>query len=587
MASADWMKLTSPHAAGMKKHLGAEERLSVNHSNRDIDKSKSHLNIVIGCEDYADALAAMRARVKEIDKLYPPLKKKKADERVIAEMIEVKCPQEIVEKGYEAVCEYFRGVYKIQQNFFGAENVHGGFAHFDEIHTYTDKDGTKRDSLPHMHTLVSAYCEWEEPVKVKGKKTGEFRHRQGINGKHFEVKPRYNQLNGKIDEYCMKYHGITYTKGKGKEPGHGKTVETLKAEEKLHQITAQANAALQQRIREQELTEQARQQREANEQASAEALAEADKAEQERRENAKKNTELQQRQSTLLHNVGGLSAKVEDLKQQETNIALNVESLVKNEEGCRRTIDNLEEKITSLTASQEALTDTVEGLQQKADSLYAEATEAEQRAENARSELSDIIKQTEQQQSKLTEIQDKALSYETSEKKHFGESPAAYNDRIATAQQAIAVVQRTEALNERESKLDARDTEQNTRERNLDWKEKNIDAIVQSRAEKLAAKPIADARQETAIARKELTAERAAHNQTRTRLADAIARLRDALLSLFPPYWKHINSNAHQRQAESLRRGENHADLVRRQRHQSIKETKSQNQTESRLHYRR
>ena len=578
MASADWMKLTSPHAAGMKKHLGAEERLSVNHSNRDIDKSKSHLNIVIGCEDYADALAAMRARVKEIDKRYPPLKKKKADERVIAEMIEVKCPQEIVEKGYEAVCEYFRGVYKIQQDFFGAENVHGGFAHFDEIHTYTDKDGTKRDSLPHMHTLVSAYCEWEEPVKVKGKKTGEFRHRQGINGKHFEVKPRYNQLNGKIDEYCMKYHGITYTKGKGKEPGHGKTVETLKAEEKLHQITAQTNAAMQQRIREQELTEQARQQREANEQASAEALAEADKAEQERRENAKKNTELQQRQSTLLHNVG-------TLEQREKYLAENVESLVKNEEGCRRTIDNLEEKITSLTASQEALTDTVEGLQQKADSLYAEATEAEQRAKTARSELSGIITQTEQQKSELAEIQDKVLGYKTAEKKHFGESQAAYHDRIATAQQAAAIAQRTEELDERETKLNARDAEQDSREKNIAWKEKNIDAIAQSRAEKLAAKPLAQAK---AIIKEERTAHAATKaelSSTRAALHKVLGKLRDTFLAAFAP---HRNQhNAHEKQARELRRGEDHGTLQRRNGYQSQTKEKSQSKGQPGLHHHR
>ena len=48
----------------------------------------------------------MRERVKEVDKFYPPLKKKKADERVIAEMIEIKCPAEIVEQGVEAVYGY-------------------------------------------------------------------------------------------------------------------------------------------------------------------------------------------------------------------------------------------------------------------------------------------------------------------------------------------------------------------------------------------------------------------------------------------------------------------------------------------------
>lgn len=243
MASADWLKLTSPHAAGMGKHLDPEKRLASEHSNRDIDKSKSHLNITIGCETYGEALNAMRQRVKEVDKLYPPLKKKKADERVIAEMIEIKCPQEIMDKGNETVYEYFKGAYKVLQDFFGAENVHGGFVHLDEIHDYTAKGGNETTSLAHMHTLVSCYCEWEEPIKVKGKKTGELRQRQGINGKHFEVKPRYNQLNDKMDEYCMENYSVKYTKGKGKEKGHGKSVEELKAEEKLHQLQAELNKA--------------------------------------------------------------------------------------------------------------------------------------------------------------------------------------------------------------------------------------------------------------------------------------------------------------------------------------------------------
>lgn len=257
MASADWLKLTSPHAAGMEKHLDAAKRLTVNHSNTDIDKTKSHLNLIIGCITYSEALQAMRQRVKDVDKLYPPLKRKKADERVIAEMIEVKCPAEIVSKGYDSVCDYFKGIYKIQQEFFGAENVHGGFVHFDEMHEYTDKDGEKKTSLPHMHTLVSCYCEWTE----NDKKTGVVRNRKGINGKNFEKRPRYNQLNKMIDEYCLMYYGITYTKGKGKEAGYGKSVEELKANEKVNKLTALAKEKESQRIREQQLLSQAHHQR--------------------------------------------------------------------------------------------------------------------------------------------------------------------------------------------------------------------------------------------------------------------------------------------------------------------------------------
>ena len=283
MASADWMKMTMPHAAGaMKNHLGAEERMNCNHENQNIDKSKSHLNFTVGCSDYKESVKMLRSRVKEVDKLYPPKRKVKVNERVVCENIEIKCPQEITDMGYDTVKEYFQGAYKVLQNFFGSENVCGGIAHIDEIHEYTDKDGKKRISLPHMTTLVAAYAEWNE----KNKKTGEITQRRGINGKHFETKSRYNKLNRAIDDYCLANYGVRYTKGKGKDknPDFGQSVEELKAAEKLHQITAQANEQEQRRIREQEKAAKAQEERKA-----AEEEVETLNAELERKRAAAKN----------------------------------------------------------------------------------------------------------------------------------------------------------------------------------------------------------------------------------------------------------------------------------------------------------
>ena len=46
------------------------------------------------------------------------------------------------------------------------ENVHGSCIHFDEIHDYVDPQ-TKHTytSLPHAHSLVSCYVEWEEDIR--------------------------------------------------------------------------------------------------------------------------------------------------------------------------------------------------------------------------------------------------------------------------------------------------------------------------------------------------------------------------------------------------------------------------------------
>ena len=230
MASNDWKKMTVYDARGMNRHNGRTERINGNHANKQIDKSKSHLNVFIGCSDYSEACQEMLTRVKAVDEFYPPKKKRKPDQRIICAMIEVPCPQEIVDRGYDTVRQFFYDVYGIYKKFFGADNVHGGFVHFDEVHEYTDKDGSKRMSLPHMHCLVSAYSEWTE----KNKKTGELTERKGINGKHFETKVRMKQLNKMVDDYCMEVFHVPFLTG---ETPQRKSVEQLKAEEELHQIT--------------------------------------------------------------------------------------------------------------------------------------------------------------------------------------------------------------------------------------------------------------------------------------------------------------------------------------------------------------
>ncbi|MDE6678448.1 MAG: plasmid recombination protein, partial [Ruminococcus sp.] len=220
MASNDWKKMTVHDASGMKRHNGRYEREHGEHENKQIDKSKSHLNLYIGCDDYAGAYDNMRTRVKEVDIAYPPKRKNKSDARIICAMIEIPCPQEIYAQGYETAKQFFNDVYQMYQDFFGEKNVHGGFVHFDEVHEYTDKDGSKRMSLPHMHALVSAYVEWID----RDKKTGETTSRKGINGKHFVTKGRMKELNKLVDDYCLKNFNVHFLTG---EPPQRKSVEQL------------------------------------------------------------------------------------------------------------------------------------------------------------------------------------------------------------------------------------------------------------------------------------------------------------------------------------------------------------------------
>lgn len=213
MASVDWQKQTKQKAGAMRVHLGKKERVEMEHSNPDIDKSKSNLNVYIGCDDYQEAYQAMLKRVAEVDKISPPLRVKK--DRIICESLECPCPQSIYEQGRSA--EFFEGVHQIYKDFFGKENVHGTCVHYDEMHPYIDKNGIEKMSLAHGHTLVSAYAEWSD-------KTGE---RKGINGKNFEKKPRYNELNNLVQDYCHKAFGVDFLTG---EEAQKKSVELLKAE---------------------------------------------------------------------------------------------------------------------------------------------------------------------------------------------------------------------------------------------------------------------------------------------------------------------------------------------------------------------
>ena len=219
MASVDWQKATTQQAGAMKKHNGREERVNGNHSNSDIDKSRSYLNVYIGADDYAPMLAKVKARIKEVDKEHPP-KRDMGSKRITCIMLETPVPQEITEQGKAA--EFLRSAHKVIEDFFGAENVGGTCGHFDEQHWYTDRDGKERLSLIHGHTIVAAYAEWTD------RKTGE--QRIGINGKNCETKSRLKALNKAMDEMCHREYGISYNTA---ETPQRKSVERLKEETEL------------------------------------------------------------------------------------------------------------------------------------------------------------------------------------------------------------------------------------------------------------------------------------------------------------------------------------------------------------------
>lgn len=226
MASVDWQKATTQKAGAMKKHNGKKERVNGNHSNKHIDKSKSHLNVYIGADDYAPMLDKVKARIKEVDKEHPPLRNMR-DRRITCILLETPVPQEITEQGKAE--EFLRKAHKVFEDFFGVENVGGTCGHLDEQHYYIDKDGKERLSLVHGHSVVAAYAEWID-------KAGE--SRKGINGKHCETRARLKALNKAMDEMCRREYGISYNTAESPER---KTVETLKKESDVRQELGELN----------------------------------------------------------------------------------------------------------------------------------------------------------------------------------------------------------------------------------------------------------------------------------------------------------------------------------------------------------
>lgn len=217
MASVNWMKATMQKASGLKKHLGQTERENGTHSNEHIDKELSHQNYAIGCNDYAEALAQMKARTKEVDEVLPPKRVRK--DRVTCCFLELPCPREITEQ--DKSDEFFLKAHQLYEEFFGKENTHGTFVHKDEVHEYTAKDGSTQMSLEHAHTLVSAF--------VEGK---------GINGKAFETRAKIKALNTAMDEMCVREFGMHLNTG---ERAGRKSVETLKQESEARQELGELN----------------------------------------------------------------------------------------------------------------------------------------------------------------------------------------------------------------------------------------------------------------------------------------------------------------------------------------------------------
>lgn len=205
MASVNWMKMKSAsEAKAVMRHCDADERLKHEHSNKQIDKSKTGQNYVYFRGSYSDMCAKYDDRIKQLDSTTNRNRRK---DRVTLFSLEVPLPDGIKSKADEQ--RFFKLVGQMMSERYGNDNLINGYVHCDEIHDYVDsRTGDARTSRVHAHFFFVP--------EVDGQ----------LNGKAFSSKARMTELNTAIDRMCSAEFGCHFMTG---EKTKGTTVEHLKA----------------------------------------------------------------------------------------------------------------------------------------------------------------------------------------------------------------------------------------------------------------------------------------------------------------------------------------------------------------------
>lgn len=218
VASCDWKKIKGAgEAKAMFRHCDEEKRLELNHANKQIDKSRTPLNMAFGefeggyenvCKAYDDFIA-------DLDSM-PGANKRK--DRVTLVGWSVPVPEGMDE---HTAREWTVDVYRVMVEEYG-DCLLGGSAHFDEVHEYKDAEtGAKRESRAHLHMYAV-------PV-VDGK----------LNAKQFTARRNMVRVNNAIEAMTQaNYPGFQFQTGTKQKSR--KSVEELKNESAVREVVEQA-----------------------------------------------------------------------------------------------------------------------------------------------------------------------------------------------------------------------------------------------------------------------------------------------------------------------------------------------------------
>ena len=203
MASVDYKKCKSAgHAKAIMRHSEKEERLKHEHSNREIDKSRTENNSSLFGLSYEEMCRKYDERIRTLDET---TNTNKRSDRVTMFSLTYTVPGGLPEWQEEA---FLADVEKLIEKQYGARNIIESERHFDEKHKYM-ANGERRMSRAHGHTFVVP--------EINGK----------LNGKKFSSMSQMMALNKSIDEMSLEKYHVYFETG---EQARHKTVEALKNE---------------------------------------------------------------------------------------------------------------------------------------------------------------------------------------------------------------------------------------------------------------------------------------------------------------------------------------------------------------------
>lgn len=219
MASVDWLKLKGANESKARFwHCDEQKRIEHEHSNKQIDKSRTPMNMAFGAftEGYDAVCAKYDEMIAELDSKEGANKRK---DRVTCVGWNIPAPAGMSD---DEARKWFSEVYDTLYAKYGDCMV-GGSAHFDEVHAYRDAEtGEARESRPHLHVYAV-------PV-VEGR----------LNAKQFMARRNMVEMNNAIErmtqEYFPSYKFMDGSKKKSK-----KSVEELKNESAMKEAEAEAS----------------------------------------------------------------------------------------------------------------------------------------------------------------------------------------------------------------------------------------------------------------------------------------------------------------------------------------------------------